>query len=177
MLVRPVVDDLVRAEVEAGDRVPLGVPEHDVEARPDDPGQPHVLLGRRGTVSRAEQRGTERRDGNAVALSSPGPTRSLPERIAGRLPTELGLELLGERGDDPGPELRSVLVGERPLRGLEREVERDRLPPRADLLASVDVEHANVAQRARHASLAASTGAPTSTSSSTATAMSWRTAG
>ena len=78
------------------------------------------------------------------------PTRSLPERIAGRLPTELGSNCSASAATIPARSSAASSSGERPLRGLEREVERDRLPPLADLLASVDVEHANVAQhRAR----------------------------
>ena len=94
-----------------------------------------------------------------------------------RLGAQLGAEALGQRCHDALAQRRGVLVGERALGRLEREPERDRLPALPHLLAAVDVEDARLAQLGPAASFAAATSAPASTSSGTATARSWRSAG
>src|SRR5688500_3026325 len=63
-----------------------------------------------------------------------------------RLRTQLGVEPLRERLDDPLPDRRRVFVRQRPLRRLEDGGERDRLPPLADLSAPVHVERAQLPQ-------------------------------
>src|SRR5215208_6671456 len=49
-----------------------------------------------------------------------------------RLLARLGAEARAQRFDDPRAEARCVLLGERALRRLVRERERDRLPPGRD---------------------------------------------
>src|SRR3954451_23166793 len=53
------------------------------------------------------------------------------------LRAQFGAELLGERRDDPLPQHRGVLVGERALRRLEADGERDRFAALPDLRAAV----------------------------------------
>ena len=67
------------------------------------------------------------------------------DRIA-TLRAQLRAETLGERRDDPLADRSRILVGERPLRRLERGRERDRLLPLSHLLAAIDVEDAQLAQ-------------------------------
>src|SRR3954449_3447450 len=59
---------------------------------------------------------------------------------------KLGAETALDGRDDQGPELRGLLVGERLLARLEGHGEGDRLLPRADLLAAVDVERPHLPQ-------------------------------
>src|SRR4051794_38762482 len=60
--------------------------------------------------------------------------------------TKLGPDPVGERRDDLLPLPRGVLLGERPIRRAELEVQRERRAPRADPLAAVDVEDRRVRQ-------------------------------
>src|SRR5262249_35494684 len=65
----------------------------------------------------------------------------------GLLAAELGAEPLRKRGDDALARSARLLLGQRPLRRLEREVDGDRLASGADLVAAVDVEHARLPQQ------------------------------
>src|SRR5205823_3106314 len=62
----------------------------------------------------------------------------------GALGPQLRAEALRQRGDVPVTQPGRVFVRQRPLRGLERDAERDRLLSRWDGLASVDVEDAHL---------------------------------
>ena len=54
--------------------------------------------------------------------------------------------MIDERRHDPAPDDLGVLVRERPVGNLQREVYGDRLAAVADLIAAVDVEDARLAQ-------------------------------
>src|SRR5829696_9310995 len=85
------------------------------------------------------------RDHNAVAIKMDTDCKAHPYR-ARDLGPQRPAEATADLGHDPLAQARGVIVRERPLRRGEDDAQRDRLPPRADLLAAVDVEDACVAE-------------------------------
>ena len=90
---------------------------------------------------------------------------------------KLGAEPLAKRVDDGAAKPGGFLVRQRPLGGLEGEVEGDGLASFPGLLPAVDVEHTSFAKEGSRRLARRFDERTTSTSSSTATAMSSWTAG